>query len=407
MADQRQRLVAFYQRHNPTNLAQIDAILTAWGHNESELWRQMAAKYGQRAVDDAAAAWRAPPATGFSAPDPRIAAAKRVAAAASAAPPTVLRPLAPPAFGAGFAAAPRPFAGRGFGPAPPYAPPPQPYAAPPRPYALPRPAAPPPPPPWDLLAEVCAVAALPREASDRGDNVDAIERVSEERHATATHEACCARRCLQKLSEAGKAFTRQSGGFLKALGGGAPLVASVGGASGSADTTFVLVDRMLLLSLRASLHLVPAPASTAHAAGATAVAAFAAQVQRAAPWRAAAAGRPAAAVIPSADDAARALRRDLKDAKHKARRETGGAIAALRRLTARRVPGLNDPWALPRVTNEFFDALSAVNPDSCSDGRKLAETSDGDALAALLDVLRFAAGLDALSQKQQARRPAR
>ena len=38
-ADLRHRLVAFYQRHNPTNLAQIDAILTAWGHNESELWR--------------------------------------------------------------------------------------------------------------------------------------------------------------------------------------------------------------------------------------------------------------------------------------------------------------------------------------------------------------------------------
>ena len=54
MADLRQRLVAFYQRHNPTNLAQIDAILTAWGHKESELWRQMAKKYGQRAVDDMA-----------------------------------------------------------------------------------------------------------------------------------------------------------------------------------------------------------------------------------------------------------------------------------------------------------------------------------------------------------------
>ena len=53
--DLRRRLVAFYQHHNPTNLAQIDAILTAWGHNEAELWRQMAAKYGQRAVDDAAA----------------------------------------------------------------------------------------------------------------------------------------------------------------------------------------------------------------------------------------------------------------------------------------------------------------------------------------------------------------
>ena len=39
MADLRGRLTAFYQRHNPTNLAQIDAILTAWGHNESELWR--------------------------------------------------------------------------------------------------------------------------------------------------------------------------------------------------------------------------------------------------------------------------------------------------------------------------------------------------------------------------------
>ena len=204
-----------------------------------------------------------------------------------------------------------------------------------------------------------------------------------------------------------------AGGIGQLVGSGrnllAGLVASVGGASGSADTTFVLVDRMLLLSLRASLNLVPAPASTAHAPGATAVAAFAAQVQRAAPWRAAvavAAARPAAAG-PSADDAARALRRDLKDAKHKARRETGAAIAALRRLTASRNPGLNDPWALPRVTNEFFDALSAINPDGCSDGRKLAETADGDALAALLDVLRFAAGLDALSQKQQARRPAR
>ena len=397
MADLRGRLTAFYQRHNPTNLAQIDAILTAWGHNESELWRQMAAKYGQRAVDDAAAAWRAPSSSGFSAPDPRIAAAKRVAAAASAAPPPVLRPLAPPAFG--FAAAPRPFAGRGFGP-------PQPYAPPPQPYAPPRPAAP--PPPWDLLAEVCAVAALPREPSERGDNVDAIEKVQEGRHATATHEACCARRCLQKLSEAGKAFTRQSGGFLKALRGGAPLVTSVGGASGSADTTFVLVDRMLLLSLRASLQLVPAPASTAHAAGATAVAAFAASITRAAPWRAAVSTANAALARPAgADDAARALRRDLKDAKHRARRETGDAIAALRRLTASRNPGLHDPWALPRVTNEFFDALSAINPDSCSDGRKLAETADGDALAALRDVLRFAAGLDALSQKQQARLPAR
>ena len=55
MADLRQRLVAFYQRHNPTNLAQIDAILTAWGHNEAELWRQMAAKYGQRADQQQAA----------------------------------------------------------------------------------------------------------------------------------------------------------------------------------------------------------------------------------------------------------------------------------------------------------------------------------------------------------------
>ena len=43
MADLRGRLTAFYQRHNPTNLAQIDAILTAWGHNESELWRREAA----------------------------------------------------------------------------------------------------------------------------------------------------------------------------------------------------------------------------------------------------------------------------------------------------------------------------------------------------------------------------
>ena len=55
MADLRGRLTTFYQRHNPTNLAQIDAILTAWGNNEAEMWRQMAAKYGQRAVDDAAA----------------------------------------------------------------------------------------------------------------------------------------------------------------------------------------------------------------------------------------------------------------------------------------------------------------------------------------------------------------
>ena len=59
MADLRGRLTAFYQRHNPTNLAQIDAILTAWGHNESELWRAgrtwrpSGARYGQRAVDDA------------------------------------------------------------------------------------------------------------------------------------------------------------------------------------------------------------------------------------------------------------------------------------------------------------------------------------------------------------------
>ena len=339
MADLRGRLTAFYQRHNPTNLAQIDAILTAWGHNEAELWRQMAAKYGQRAVDDAAAAWRAPPATGFSAPDPRIAAAKRVAAAASAAPPPVLRPIAPPAFGAGFAAAPRPFAGRGFGPAPPHAPPPQPYAPPPRPYAPPRPAAP--PPPWDLLAEVRAVAALPREASDRGDNVDAIERVSEERHATATHEACCARRCLQKLSEAGKVFTRQSGGFLKALGGGAPLVTSVGGASGSADTTFVLVDRMLLLSLRASLHPVPAPASTAHAAGATAVAAFAAQIQRA--RRRGARPSPSRRRGPRRRDPAPTTPRGPCGATSRTRSTRPGARRAARsprcRLTARRVPG--------------------------------------------------------------------
>ena len=54
MADLRQRLVAFYQRHNPAMRPyQIDAIMREWGHNEPELWRQMAAKYGQRAVDDA------------------------------------------------------------------------------------------------------------------------------------------------------------------------------------------------------------------------------------------------------------------------------------------------------------------------------------------------------------------
>ena len=48
------RLVAFYQRHNPAMRPyQIDAIMREWGHNEPELWRQMAAKYGQRAVDDA------------------------------------------------------------------------------------------------------------------------------------------------------------------------------------------------------------------------------------------------------------------------------------------------------------------------------------------------------------------
>ena len=61
-------------------------------------------------------------------------------------------------------------------------------------------------------------------------------------------------------------------------------------------------------------------------AGATAVAAFAAQVQRAAPWRAAVSTANAALARPAgADDAARALRRDLKDAKHRARRETGDA----------------------------------------------------------------------------------
>ena len=48
------RLVAFYQRHNPAMTPyQIDAIMREWGQNETELWRQMAAKYGQRAVDDA------------------------------------------------------------------------------------------------------------------------------------------------------------------------------------------------------------------------------------------------------------------------------------------------------------------------------------------------------------------
>ena len=48
------RLAAFYQRHNPAMTPnQIDAIMREWGQNEPELWCQMAAKYGQRAVDDA------------------------------------------------------------------------------------------------------------------------------------------------------------------------------------------------------------------------------------------------------------------------------------------------------------------------------------------------------------------
>ena len=52
-ADLRRRLVAF-QRHNPAmRRYQIDAIIREWGHNETELWRQMAIKYGQRAVDAA------------------------------------------------------------------------------------------------------------------------------------------------------------------------------------------------------------------------------------------------------------------------------------------------------------------------------------------------------------------
>ena len=52
-ADLRRRLVAF-QRHNPAmRRYQIDAIMREWGHNETELWRQMAIKYGQRAVDAA------------------------------------------------------------------------------------------------------------------------------------------------------------------------------------------------------------------------------------------------------------------------------------------------------------------------------------------------------------------
>ena len=52
-ADLRRRLVAF-QRNNPAmRRYQIDAIIREWGHNETELWRQMAIKYGQRAVDAA------------------------------------------------------------------------------------------------------------------------------------------------------------------------------------------------------------------------------------------------------------------------------------------------------------------------------------------------------------------
>ena len=48
------RLVAFYQRHNPAiRPYEIDAIMREWGQNEPGLWRQMAANYGQRAVDDA------------------------------------------------------------------------------------------------------------------------------------------------------------------------------------------------------------------------------------------------------------------------------------------------------------------------------------------------------------------
>ena len=62
-ADLRRRLVAFYQRHNPAMgrylmMGQINVILTTWGHNEAELWHQMAIKYGQRAVDDFAASAR-------------------------------------------------------------------------------------------------------------------------------------------------------------------------------------------------------------------------------------------------------------------------------------------------------------------------------------------------------------
>ena len=420
----RARLVAFYQRHNPENVHKVDTILGAWGHNEAELWRQMAAKYGQRAVDEAQRA-PPPPSTGFSAapvlqplPFSPAGFASQVPPPAPPRRPNPSRFAAPPVPGRGFSPAPP---APGFGaPLPGYSVPPH-ISAVCRPVPAARAA-----PHWDLLAEVCAVAALPREASARGENVDAIERASEGRHSTPTHEATCALPVLEKLSEGGKAFALAQGGFLKALRGGAPLVVAVGGASGSADTTFVLIDRRLLLCLRAALRLVEQPPVIARD-----VARALEAIQRAGPWRAASSGFAQRFAGGTLD----ALRRDLKDARRQAKTDAGSAVAQLRRLTdpdyaaALGMPRASDPWAAPEVATDLFDCLGGVlagsaslvgdqegqrrlRPEACARGvasfdilsRSLVRRR-GAALAMLLDVLRFAAGLDALSPRQQASRP--
>ena len=172
----------------------------------------MAARIVSAAVDDAAAAWRAPG-------DPASRRRTRASPRRSASPPRAAPRRRPcsgrsrrPPFGAGLAAAPRP---RGPRPGPGA----RPHAPPPRPYAPPRPAAPP-PPPWDLLAEVRAVAALPREPRPRG------QRRRHREGAGGAPRDGDARgllraRCLQKLSEAGKEFTRQSGVVFEAAGAAA------------------------------------------------------------------------------------------------------------------------------------------------------------------------------------------
>ena len=44
--ENRERLLLFYQRHNPEKVGEVDDILTMFEGEEEELWRSLYEKYG-------------------------------------------------------------------------------------------------------------------------------------------------------------------------------------------------------------------------------------------------------------------------------------------------------------------------------------------------------------------------